>query len=180
MSQAAWILAGGASRRMGQDKALLPWGGQPLILALASLLARVAPPVHIVGPSHRYSHLGLPVIEDRRPGCGPLGGIEAALHATEAERNLIVACDMPRLSESLLQRLLETPGRCVLACTPDGRQHPLCAVWDRRLRRKVTAALDQGVRRVRDVLDTEEVVKVAVDSLINANTPEEWEAASRG
>jgi molybdopterin-guanine dinucleotide biosynthesis protein A len=180
MLAAGWILSGGASRRMGQDKALLDFGGQLLILAIAAVLARVSRPVSIIGPPDRYSHLGLPVIADLREACGPLAGIETALAASTQSRNLIVACDMPRLPAGLLERLLATESQCAVPQTPDGRVHPLCAVWDRALLPSVTAALDRGVRKVRDVLDTVETRYIPAEGLVNTNTPAEWEAATRG
>ncbi len=178
---------------MGQDKALLEWRGRPLILSIADLLRAITKDVAIVGPPERYAHLGLPVWPDRRTGCGPLAGIETALHQTSTARNLIVACDLPLLTLPLLEWLIATPGRCVVPRSPDGRLHPLCAVWEQSFAQDVTAALDRGVRRVRDLLDTENSVEVPVEGvwaaagldpagpgmLWNANTPEEWEALIR-
>lgn len=174
--RAAFVLAGGASRRMGRDKALLPLAGRPLIEQIAKRATAVASSVTIVAAPGTYEGLGLPVIPDRRPHCGPLAGIEAALATGQARRNLILACDMPHLNPGLLEELFQGQAACVLPQTPDGRWHPLCAVWDARLLHGVTAALERGDFRVRAALDGVDVQLVPVEQLANANTPEEWAA----
>src|SRR2546423_576664 len=99
---------------MGRDKALLDFGGVPLILHTARLLEPLVAEVTIVGSRTRYAALGLHAITDiakkqstktklRR---GPLAGIATALSATRMPWNLIVACDLPYLSEGWLDWLL--------------------------------------------------------------------------
>ncbi len=161
---------------MGRDKALLPLAGRPLIEQIATRAAKVAPSVTIVASPGTYDGLGFGVISDLRPHCGPLAGIEAALASGHARRNLILACDMPHLNPGLLEELFRGEAACVLPQTPDGRWHPLCAVWDGRLLPNVTAALDRGEFRVRAALAGVDVQLVPVEQLANANTPEEWTA----
>src|SRR5579859_2029055 len=104
-NRAAWVLAGGQSSRMGSDKALLNLEGVPLILRATSAAATVCNSVSLVGDPAKYSNLGFPVVADEFEGCGPLAGIEAALRATSADWNLILACDMPRLETDILESL---------------------------------------------------------------------------
>src|ERR1700704_5665452 len=95
---AGFILAGGASSRMGRDKGLLDFGGVPLILHTARLLEPLVAEVTVVGSPGRYAKLGLRAIADEAqakcgpdgPNCGPLAGIAAALAATRSSWNLIV------------------------------------------------------------------------------------------
>ncbi|MDX2153303.1 MAG: molybdenum cofactor guanylyltransferase [Bryobacteraceae bacterium] len=177
---AGWILAGGASRRMGRDKALLEWGGRPLALHIARLLETVVSTVAIVGPPERYAHLGLRVVPDLRPGEGPLAGIEAALAATPAEWNLIVACDQPMLDAAFVTALqrtsLASQADCVIPGSPLEPQ-PLCAGYHRRCLPCVREALNRGERRVRDLLRRLQVDWLPLGDtsrLAGANTPEEW------
>lgn len=177
-----WILAGGASRRMGRDKALLERDGEPLLLRLARLIETVAPPVTVVAPPDRYRHLGLPVIPDLHPGCGPLGGIETALSSTGAQWNLILACDMPGLSAAYLQSLIQAlpaAEACdALVSRAGGESEPLCAIYHRRLLPQVTAARAAGHLRVRDLLDSVQVQFLDVPQpglTASVNTPEEWQ-----
>ena len=83
------VLAGGRSRRMGRDKALVTVGGMPMISILIDRLARLTQPVVVVADrTDRYSSLPVPVLGDLHPGCGPLGGIHAALRELDARRSV--------------------------------------------------------------------------------------------
>src|SRR5579862_3839386 len=108
MVAAGFVLAGGRSRRMGRDKALLPYRGAPLIAHVAGTVEKVLDDsghVAIVGAPDRYRDLGYRVLADLFPGCGPLGGIVTALSLAESDWNLIVACDMPNLDPADLRKL---------------------------------------------------------------------------
>ena len=174
---AAFILAGGLSRRMGRDKALLAFRGSTLLENVAARAAEVAGPITIVGPPERYSHLGYPVIADRHPGAGPLAGIEAALLSSPSDRALILACDMPDVPLDLLRSLLEESGDCVIPRTGDGRLNPLCAVWSRTMLPAVQKALSEGRLKVLDCLKGADVKEIPWPVLENANTPDEWVTA---
>ena len=80
---------------MGRDKALLEWRGATVAEHLAGMAGRLVGQVCLVGEPDRYRHLPLRSIPDLRPGNGPLGGLETALAATDAEFNLVLACDQP-------------------------------------------------------------------------------------
>src|SRR4030095_16562846 len=94
---AAFILAGGQSRRMGTDKARLTLQGQSFVERVAAELAAVTPSVTIVGNRRSATQAGinLPIVSDVYPDCGALGGVHAALSACLATWALIVACDFP-------------------------------------------------------------------------------------
>jgi molybdopterin-guanine dinucleotide biosynthesis protein A len=184
MQTAAFVLAGGKSARMGRDKALLACASRPLIKEVASKLAVVARNVTIIGPPERYRHLGLPVLPDLRPGCGPLAGIEAALASSAAEYNLIAACDMPGIRTGWLKRLLQaakqTGALCTAACDQTGTIHPLLAVYRSDSLPAVRSALDSGRFQLLALLETLSAVTVSIGGRIwNLNTPEEWESWSR-
>jgi molybdopterin-guanine dinucleotide biosynthesis protein A len=175
---AAFLLAGGASRRMGSDKALLPFGGQPLLLHLTGVLRTVAPEVHILAPAGRYESFGLHVLADLRPDCGPLGGIEAALTHSSTEWNFILACDLPYMTTSWLQTLAATAvSHADLQLIASGDPpNPLAALWHRSALPAVSAALDRGQFRVRDllaVLTSKIVIPQDPQILANWNRPED-------
>src|SRR5258708_4089918 len=92
-----FLLAGGRSSRMGRDKALLPFGSSTLAAHIATQIRDAAGNVTILAPPERYAHLGLPVLADAIPNCGPLGGLYTALQSTTADWNVLVACDLPRI-----------------------------------------------------------------------------------
>lgn len=102
---AGFVLAGGRSSRMGTDKALVSLGGKPLISYAVAKLRRVAATVSILtGPPPGNPGLAefAPLVVDEHPGCGPVGGIEAALASSSHVWNLIVPVDVPFLPAELL------------------------------------------------------------------------------
>ena len=151
MSRSGYVLAGGASLRMGRDTALLDWNGNPLVVHLALMVQQTAGSVTIVGLAEKYGRLGFPIVSDRNAGLGPLEGIRCALEHSAADWNLIVACDMPYLNPELLGALLaEAELRDADCIMPDGQ--PLCAVYHRRCRPAIEQALENGIRKVRQAL----------------------------
>ena len=166
---------------MGMDKALLPFDGLPLAVHVARVVKRAAGIAILVGPPEKYGHLGFPVVPDVTAGAGPLAGIQSALLVSPAEWNLIVACDMPRVSEDFLRRLLDAAtGDCLVPAGPSGRREPLCAVYHARCLPAIERALAAGVRRVMDALAALETHEYPVEDgtvFANCNTPEEWQHA---
>jgi molybdopterin-guanine dinucleotide biosynthesis protein A len=178
---AGFVLAGGDSKRMGQDKAMLPVGSSVLITRIAGVVAAAAGSVALVGNPARYSETGFPVIADLYPGFGPVGGIVTALSNTSAEWNLVVACDMPGVTVEFLASLLAvaagSEAQCVIPVTPDGRQHPLCAVYRRSAFAILKAAVDRDIHRLLTAIEALSIHFLHVpvhDGLINVNTPDEW------
>src|SRR3954447_23098801 len=96
MPLTGFVLAGGKSRRMGRDKALLDWHGQPLLSHMTDLLRSVAEQVMVVGRDP---------LPDRLPGCGPLSGIATALETTATHANMVLAVDLPHLTRDFLKYL---------------------------------------------------------------------------
>jgi len=184
VSVSGWVLVGGASTRMGRDKALIEIDGKPLAVAVAEALAVVCESVALVGDPERYATLALPVISDRQRGAGPLSGIEAALGATRSDWNLIAACDMPSLNASLLRKLAPTVSDdAAIPRYPDGRIEPLCAMYHRRCHSAAAEALAAGLRRISDFIARLRVRYVQVTDpqpFLNLNTPEDLEKYSRG
>ena len=102
-SVSGFVLAGGKSSRMGQDKAFVQLGGRTLCWRMRWQLARAAAgSVQIVGSAEKFAAFG-PVVEDIYPGQGPLAGIHAALAGTRTELNLIIAVDMPFLRAGVVK-----------------------------------------------------------------------------
>ena len=135
------IQAGGESRRMGQDKALLPFLGRPLILRVVERLAAFADEILVTtNQPADYAFLGLPLFADLQPGRGALGGLYTALHAAQHPLVAVVACDMPFASRALFEYerdlLVETGADVVIPSSAEGAEHslslePLHAVYRR-------------------------------------------------
>src|SRR5207253_5906553 len=124
MQASGFVLAGGASTRMGQDKALLPYRGTCLLAHVAAVVHEAVGNVAVLGDRDRYGSLGFLVHADLVSGAGPLGGLYTALTVTETDWNVVVGCDMPGLSASILDLLVERAGEtaadAVVAVGPDG------------------------------------------------------------
>jgi molybdenum cofactor guanylyltransferase len=176
---------------MGTDKALLPFGEKTLLQLALEKAKLVSPAATIVGARERYACYG-EVIEDRFPGCGPLGGIHAALCATQTDLNLVMSVDMPLMSSGFLCWLLEIAASGQeLAVVPETRQRlqPLCAVYRRAAQRIIEQALLLNEFKVSSIftriptryIQEEELVAAGFspEIFINLNTPAEYEAVGR-
>jgi molybdopterin-guanine dinucleotide biosynthesis protein A len=128
---AAAVLAGGASRRMGRDKATMPVGGVELAATVLAAAARVAAPVVLVAPEgHPARRLAARVVAD--PAQGPLAALAAALEALDATHVLVLAGDHPGLRVELLAHLVAlAPRGEAVACRRGPRLEPLVAVYRR-------------------------------------------------
>jgi molybdopterin-guanine dinucleotide biosynthesis protein A len=169
---------------MRRDKALLPLGETTMIEQIAGAVRGAAGNVTLIGPVGRYGHLGLPVIPDEIGNCGPLGGLYTALRVTEAEWNIVVACDMPGVTEAFLKEMIraaqESGADCLVPET--GRKlDPLCAIYHRRLVGAAEAAIHRKLFKMQDFVSTLRIVRWPVPdqflkALANVNTPAEWSA----
>jgi len=186
------ILAGGKSTRMGADKAFVEFQGRTLLARSLELACSVSADVRIVGSRDKFA-LFAPVVEDVFRDCGPLGGIHAALRASQADINLILAVDMPFLSRAFLEYLIvqarSAPDAIVVVPRCDGGSQPLCAIY----RREFAAAAENALRAGQNKIDLLfEMVHTRViaqselesagfksDMFRNLNTPEELEAQKR-
>jgi molybdopterin-guanine dinucleotide biosynthesis protein A len=188
---AAFILAGGKSTRMGTDKAFVTLDGRTLLARALEVARSVAAEVHIVGDAAKYAPFA-PVVEDVFRGCGPLGGIHAALRASQAELNLILAVDVPFVSRTFLQCLITRargfPSALVtVAHTSEGWQ-PLCAVYRREFAELAENALRAGRHKIDALFDEARTQVIGADELQSAgfslrvfrnlNTPEELAKAA--
>jgi molybdenum cofactor guanylyltransferase len=179
MRAAGFVLVGGKSTRMGQDKALLLWRSQRLVETIAATVAAVTGTVTLIGRPERYVNLEIPCLSDHRHGLGPLAGIEAALETGRGEWNLIVGCDMPDVNADTLHSLLDqaeqTSRWCVAAQDVTGRIQPLCAAYHYRCLPIIKRSLDEGRLKLMNVLEELPAEYVPVQTkLVNINTPEDW------
>ena len=184
-----FVLAGGTSRRMGRDKAQIPWGDGTLLTHAIAQIQNVVSGVLVVG-TVAVEKLLVPLLADRFPGVGPLAGIHAALANSSTEWNLIVAVDLPLLTPALLTWISDfRDGATQLAIIPrvKSRLQPLCAVYHRDLLPEIDAALSiqrTSIHRLLERLSTriieeDELIANGFSSemFLNVNTPEDLDRA---
>ena len=175
------LLAGGKSRRMGNDKACLQLEGESFLQRITGELSCYEERLLSVDQPERYSDLDWKHVADQIPGCGPIGGLSAALGSCCSDALLVVTCDVPLYRAEFgawLFEHLEEPWDAVVPVSEDGI-HPLCAVYRKRCFSLFQKQMEGGNYRIRAVLDQLNVRYVDVgtrgDVLCNVNTPEEYE-----
>ncbi len=184
------ILAGGASCRMGRDKALLDLDGRPLIAVVAERLRTVVDEVVIAaGDNEAYAQYADRCVTDIFPGVGTLGGLHTGLHAAKHELVLVVGSDMPFLNPAVLRWFsLAADGVDVVVFRQGEFLEPVHAVYRKSCLPAIEEAIRSGVRRayafydqvkVRYVDRTEiEHLDPQFRSFYNVNTPSEWQRVS--
>lgn len=188
------VQAGGESRRMGQDKALMPFLGRPLIQRVVDRLASSADEVIVTtNRPEDYRFLGLPLFPDLIPGRGALGGLYTALFSATCEFVAVVACDMPFASAALLEtanRLLVVEEADVVIPDSGGGLEPMHAIYRREACvPAVQAAIEADQWKLISwfpqvkvrILQPEEVKRFDPSGLAfwNLNTPEEFAEAEK-
>jgi len=147
------VLAGGASTRLGQDKALIDVAGVPLIERVVLCLRSVVDEVVLVTDRPRdFSFLGLPMTGDLYPKVGVLGGLHAGLSAIRTEYGLVVGCDMPFLNVDLLRYMITlTNGYDVILPRLGEYSEPLHAIYSKRCLPRIEQTIEAGRRRILDI-----------------------------
>jgi molybdenum cofactor guanylyltransferase len=181
------ILAGGSSSRMQRDKAVLQYGGKSQLDRAFELAARHVPRVFVsvrpsqVGDPARARH---PMIVDSIVGEGPIVGIRSALAAHPQVAWLVLACDLPFLSDAALSQLLRERDPTAVATAyrsaHDGLPEPLCAIWEPAAAAALAAYEAEGGRCPRKFLIRQAVPLLEPKdrrALDNVNTPEEYSRA---
>ena len=177
-----FVLVGGKSRRMGTDKAMLPWHGGTLLDHMTQTLGTVANTVRIVGSDE---------LPDRFPDRGPIEGIATALAATATTNNLIVAVDLPYLETTFLEYFVSVMNQSetgFVRCTISD-QTPLCLGIRRDLFTAIDDYIESGGRSVHGLVETLAHDTISEDQLIqagfsadvfrNINTPDDYSQAKK-
>lgn len=175
---------------MGENKAVLPFRGKPLIAHVHETLQALFDEVFVVANDPApFDFLPCPKIPDRVPGKGPISGLDAALRHSRNPYVLVVACDTPHLSPLLLERIAAgAPGADLsIPCGPNGPE-PLCAVYGKGCLPRIEEALRENDHRLAGLIGrvrTRELSREEVASLDpgfrsfrNINTPEDFRALS--
>lgn len=187
----AFILVGGASSRMGSNKAHLAFGERTGVQRIAAALSSLTDLVRVVGSSDGGTDSGFANVPDLLERWGALGGIHSALAACQRTWAIIVACDLPLVTTDLFIRLWEVNSKmfdAVVPIQPDGRPQPLCALYRlETIKDQTTRLIAEGEHMPRALLAQVRTRWVAFSELaglpgsehffLNVNTPEDYELA---
>jgi molybdopterin-guanine dinucleotide biosynthesis protein A len=193
MKAGAIILSGGQSSRMGTNKALLPFAEKTNIERIRDELHFLFDHIILVtNEPERYEFLKLKMVADEHPGNGPLAGIHAGLKASDYEKNIIVACDMPFVSAEIAGTLAKNLKSYDAIVPVIGvKQHPLFAAYQKRIVYEAESRLKAGELRLKDFLEAlnvryleENDLKAYSDASLervffNMNRPEEYDRARK-
>jgi molybdopterin-guanine dinucleotide biosynthesis protein A len=180
----AAILAGGQAIRFGgRDKSALVVDGRTLLDRQVEALSSLTTDVLIVG--NRRGHASARCVSDLVPGCGPLGGLHAALTEARGDAVAVIACDMPYVTAPFLAYLFSLAGEADLVVPRTERgYHPLCAVYSRVCLEPVAARLAERRLRLQDLVEDVRTRVVTAEDierfghrhrlLANVNTPAEY------
>lgn len=169
MSIPGVLLTGGASSRMGRDKATIVVDGETVAARAARVLAACCDPVIEAGPGVT----ALRAVRESPPGSGPLAGLFAAYDALHTNDGsvMLLACDLPFVTEAIVRMLVEHPARGSVVPIVDGREQYACARWS------AGALADaRGGTALRDLMRAGDVTTIAVDDarvLQDIDTPED-------
>jgi molybdopterin-guanine dinucleotide biosynthesis protein A len=181
-----FVVAGGRSERMGQDKALLPWPDGTLLDHALRRLRAVCREVRILsGPQSRYADRGVSVLTDALPDAGPLAGIHAGLLSLTDPLGLFLGVDVPLVPPALLTALLAAAdGSDAVVPLVAGHPEPLCAVYRRTCVDAVGRVLEAGERKMTSFWPDVRVRTLAepelapfgdpIEMFRNVNTPDDY------
>jgi molybdopterin-guanine dinucleotide biosynthesis protein A len=163
------VLAGGLSRRMGTDKAMLDYHGQTLLQHQVNILASLSSQVVVSG-----DYADFDCVPDSGDRCGPLGGLHAVCRRFPGRAMLVIPVDMPQLTPVLLQRLLQNRAVCHFEAQPLPAFFPeSCRIQD-----ALTEIFNQcergfSLRRLHEALASQPLYDAGFEAM-NINTPAEW------
>ncbi len=184
------ILAGGESRRMGEDKALLAYHGRSQVAYLADLLAPLCTATYVSRRPDQgeipEGNRGIPILFDTFLEMGPMGGVLSALRAFPHAAWLVVACDLPWLDSAALEALVaaRNPFRQATAfLQSDGAPEPLCTIYEPRIYRVALGRLAEGRTSLRSLLRSDVSTLLeppCPEALRSLDTPQEFSRFETG
>lgn len=182
----AFILAGGQSRRFGENKALVSYHGRPLILHVWENMVECFGPVSIIAkPGSPYRAMDYPTVDDAFPGQSPLIGVYTGLLNSETDWNFFTACDMPFLTCRDIEQLTDgldedsDTAEIIVPVSPNGME-PLAALYHRSL--KETLREQITTTALRSFIRSRKYKTVFFEStkpFTNVNTKEQFDRIDR-
>ena len=180
-SIALLILTGGLSKRFGgRKKILLEREGKTFASHILDAFCEIEKVYLSVDREEKYRDLGLPMIPDHYPGCGPLGGIVSGLEECAEDALFVIACDMPFITPEAVRCMLEARERQdgILLAEHEGKIEPLFGIYPKRVLQEAQKMLKDGNYRTRDLFEKTGGSTIMICDgerlFVNINTPEDY------
>jgi len=182
------ILAGGKSSRMKTDKGLLEINEKPMVLHQIELLGEFCNEIIISSNQEPYRDFGFKVVPDEIIGIGPLGGLYTALKASNNPTCVVLSCDVPFVSETVLKLLVSnfTKHDAALVSQWEDQIHPLVGIYSKdivleeaiKMIEEKNFKLRQLLKRIgASYINFHDQEDVSEEAFMNINTPDEFEKA---
>lgn len=183
-----YILAGGKSSRMGEDKGLLILNKKPIVQHVIEEANKIFENIFIISNNLEYKKFGLPVIGDLVFNAGPAGGIYTALKHSNCEINFVVSCDMPFVTKNGFEFLINNLSEYeVVLPLHNEKIEPLFAIYSKKCSEFWKLELDKGVYKLQDIISKFNSLKLDVDTnsifnvdfFFNINRKEDFDIAQK-
>lgn len=178
---AGYILTGGKSRRMdGKDKLFLEFGGETFYHHIRRALGPFSSVYLSVSAENRLrcQSLSIPMVVDRFPGLGPMGGIYSGLLACRESALFVVACDMPLIRRETVEQVIRAYRRQVTVVRSGIRLEPLFGIYPKTVLPVMEEMIREGNYRMRDLLSRTSALVIPLEEdspvAVNINTDEEY------
>ncbi|WP_262507356.1 molybdenum cofactor guanylyltransferase [Salegentibacter salegens] len=182
----AFVLAGGKSSRMGRDKGLVSLNEEPMILHVLRELEFLKIPTKIIANNSAYKKFNLPIYNDVIPEKGPMGGLLTAMENTKAEMVLLLACDMPFITASAIEKLLNnSDNEQITASMFNQKINPLFSIYPVILKENIKKSIALGNLKMTDFILKNQHVLLPFENEIsgkifkNINTEKERKEAEK-
>ena len=177
----AFILCGGKSSRMGTEKGLVNYNNQPFIQLVIDAIVPITTNIFLVTDNQEYTDFNYPLVADVYKNKGPVGGIFSALDRSETENNLILSCDIPKISTNVIKNYLInniSDQKDVIFLSDDKNIYPLIGIYNKSVKPKFSEAIKSNKIKLLSLLNELncQVIKVNprdFESLKNINTQDE-------
>jgi molybdopterin-guanine dinucleotide biosynthesis protein A len=178
----AFILAGGKSRRMGEDKGLALLNGSPMIASVIKTLQSIPLEVKLITENPDYTQFCLPLYKDTVKNKGPMGGLMTALEQTFVPYILLMGCDMPFITKKAINHLIDNSREnMITVAETNGFINPLLAIYPKSILPELKVHLEYDRLKMQDFIYSQNHHKVKMDhfekiepnALTNINSREE-------
>lgn len=173
------ILAGGQSKRMGCDKALLQMEGKSLLQRQVEKFQNLGVKEILISGPEKLVVPGIRTVPDIYPGCGPVGGLHAGLLSASCDHCLVIGVDMPLVPEMVFHALCDAHEGGVTILSHSGGEEPLLGIYDRMAAPMLENMILRGTYTVRKLMEyvpfrCRNICGLKQEWLCNCNYPEDY------